>query len=179
MGEVYIADVVNIIDKYEGHFTLAQKDMLIAKILSKTVVPPDPDRSGLKSNAPGEKSGDEAGLKVRGESGQPPTGDVAGKEAGSDVKARRLSVAERKERRQSFMEGSSDPEVQKFLVQNLDEPEIKVTGLGDASQEQCVEAGQQLVGIIRNSGGDVVGDIKVWVAKSLPTGNMTQKEKEI
>ncbi|GMH81864.1 hypothetical protein TrVE_jg5386 [Triparma verrucosa] len=51
-------------------------------------------------------------------------------------------------------------------------------GLGNATKAQCVEAGQQLVAVIRNSGGDVCGDVRGWMAKSLSTGSMTNGEKD-
>ncbi|GMH93965.1 hypothetical protein TrVE_jg7577 [Triparma verrucosa] len=76
------------------------------------------------------------------------------------------------------MNGSINAVLQKALTEDMGEPEIKTTGLGNATKGQCLEAGQQLVAVIRNSGGDVVGDVKGWVAKSFPTGNMTKKEKE-
>ena len=76
------------------------------------------------------------------------------------------------------MNGSINAALQKALTEDMGEPEIKTTGLGNATKEQCAEAGQQLVVVIRNSGGDVKGDVKGWVAKSFPTGNMSQKEKD-
>ncbi|GMH77673.1 hypothetical protein TrST_g7557 [Triparma strigata] len=76
------------------------------------------------------------------------------------------------------MNGSINAALQKALTEDIGEPEIKTTGLGNATKGQCLEAGQQLVAVIRNSGGDVVGDVKGWVAKGFPTGNRTKKEKD-
>ncbi|GMI04355.1 hypothetical protein TrVE_jg9473 [Triparma verrucosa] len=95
-----------------------------------------------------------------------------------ESKAVKISAARRQSRRQSAMLGSSNPAQQKALTEDMGEPEIKKTGLGNATKEQCAEVGQQLVAVIRNSGGDVVGDVKGWVAKSFPTGNMSMEEKD-
>ena len=95
-----------------------------------------------------------------------------------EPKAKKISAARRLSRRQSAMNGSINAALQKALTEDIGEPEIKTTGLGNATKGQCLEAGQQLVAVIRNSGGDVVGDVKGWVAKSFLTGNMSQKEKD-
>ncbi|GMH71180.1 hypothetical protein TrST_g10472 [Triparma strigata] len=81
-------------------------------------------------------------------------------------------------RRKVSMIGSCNPAQQQAFIDTLDVTELMKEGLGNATKEQCLEAGQQLVAVIRNSGGDVVGDVKGWVAKSFPTGNMSQKEKD-
>ncbi|GMH49077.1 hypothetical protein TrVE_jg4231 [Triparma verrucosa] len=56
---------------------------------------------------------------------------------------------------------------------------VSMIGSSNPAQQQAfIDALDQLVAVIRNSGGDVVGDVKGWVAKSFPTGNMSQKEKD-
>ena len=58
--------------------------------------------------------------------------------------------------------------------------EIKTycTGLGSATKEACIDAGLKLVSVIRNSGGDVGGDVKDWLGDSFLTNSMSQEEKD-
>ena len=130
--------VLSAIDECDGSFTDTERDLITAKLRSKSTV------QDAKAEVPIE-----------------------------EPKAEKISAARRLSRRQSAMNGSINAALQKALTEDIGEPEIKTTGLGNAT-----EAGQQLVAVIRNSGGDVVGDVKGWVAKSFPTGNMTKKEKE-
>ena len=150
--------VLSAINQCDGSFTDAERDLITAKLRSKsTEATPTLGRldqlGSLKPKASRE-------VPVEG------------------IKAVKISAKQRLSRRQSAMLGSSNPAQQKALTEDMGEPEIKKTGLGNATKEQCAEAGQQLVAVIRNSGGDVVGDVKGWVAKSFPTGNMSKEEKD-